>query len=59
MSTLTKLVLGGDGGFAPCCAGKGLATVLSARIDREAVARAPGLTMNQDVLLSQTVGCPS
>ncbi len=41
------------------CAASGLATVLRAWIDREAIARALGLGMNQHVLLSQTVGQPS
>lgn len=40
------------------CAGAGLATVLRAWIDREAIARALGLAMSQQVLLSQTVGYP-
>lgn len=40
------------------CAAFGLATVLRAWIDREAIARALGLPMDQQVLLSQTVGYP-
>lgn len=43
-------------------AGNGLATVLRAWIDRTAIADALGLTHDQQVLLSQTVGypkCPS
>jgi nitroreductase len=40
------------------CSANGLATVLRAWIDREAIARALGLTMSQHVLLSQTVGLP-
>ncbi|HEX5685548.1 MAG TPA: nitroreductase family protein [Ideonella sp.] len=40
------------------CAANGLATVLRAWIDREAIARALGLGMSQHVLLSQTVGHP-
>lgn len=40
------------------CAASGLATVLRAWIDREAIARALGLPMGQHVLLSQTVGWP-
>lgn len=41
------------------CASEGLATVLRAWIDREAIARALGLPMHQQVLLSQTVGLPA
>lgn len=37
-------------------AGNGLATVIRAWIDREAIAEALGLTHDQQVLLSQTVG---
>ncbi len=40
------------------CAAAGLGSVLRAWIDREAIARALGLPMNQHVLLSQTVGFP-
>lgn len=40
------------------CAAHGLATVLRAWIDREAIAAALGLPMNHAVLLSQTVGHP-
>lgn len=40
------------------CAALGLATVVRAWIDREAIARALGLAMEQHVLLSQTVGYP-
>jgi SagB-type dehydrogenase family enzyme len=40
------------------CASSGLATVIRAWIDREAIARALGLTHDQQVLLSQTVGYP-
>jgi len=39
-------------------AGNGLATVIRAWIDRTAIADALGLTHDQQVLLSQTVGCP-
>jgi nitroreductase len=39
-------------------ASAGLGTVLRAWIDREALARALGLTHDQEVLLSQTVGLP-
>lgn len=40
-------------------AANGLATVLRAWIDREAIADALGLTHDQEVLLSQTVGYPN
>jgi len=40
-------------------AGNGLATVIRAWIDREAIADALGLTHDQQVLLSQTVGYPA
>jgi len=40
------------------CASNGLATVLRAWIDRDAIADALGLTHDQHVLLSQTVGFP-
>lgn len=40
------------------CAALGLGTVVRAWIDREAIARALGLSMDQHVLLSQTVGYP-
>jgi len=40
------------------CASNGLATVIRAWIDREAIADALGLTHDQQVLLSQTVGYP-
>jgi nitroreductase len=40
------------------CASNGLATVIRAWIDREAIANALGLTHDQQVLLSQTVGYP-
>jgi nitroreductase len=40
------------------CASNGLSTVLRAWIDRDAVADALGLTHDQHVLLSQTVGFP-
>jgi nitroreductase len=40
------------------CAGNGLATVIRAWIDRAAIADALGLTHDQQVLLSQTVGYP-
>lgn len=40
-------------------AGNGLATVIRAWIDREAIANALGLTHDQQVLLSQTVGYPA
>jgi len=39
-------------------AGNGLATVIRAWIDRDAIANALGLTHDQEVLLSQTVGYP-
>ena len=39
-------------------ASNGLATVIRAWIDREAIATALGLTHDQQVLLSQTVGFP-
>src|SRR5690606_40188223 len=39
-------------------AAHGLATVLRAWIDRDAIAEALGLTHDQQVLLSQTVGYP-
>lgn len=39
-------------------AGNGLATVIRAWIDRDAIAEALGLTHDQQVLLSQTVGYP-
>lgn len=39
-------------------AGNGLATVIRAWIDREAIANALGLSHDQQVLLSQTVGYP-
>lgn len=39
-------------------AANGLATVIRAWIDREAIAEALGLTHDQEVLLSQTVGYP-
>lgn len=40
------------------CASSGLATVIRAWINREAIADALGLTHDQQVLLSQTVGYP-
>lgn len=40
------------------CAAAGLATVLRAWIDREAIAQALGLAMSEQVLLAQTVGYP-
>lgn len=40
------------------CASAGLATVLRAWIDREAIAQSLGLRMSEQVLLSQTVGYP-
>jgi SagB-type dehydrogenase family enzyme len=40
-------------------AGNGLATVIRAWIDRDAIAEALGLTHDQQVLLSQTVGYPA
>jgi nitroreductase len=40
------------------CASHGLATVIRAWIDREAIANALGLTHDEQVLLSQTVGYP-
>ncbi len=39
-------------------AGNGLATVIRAWIDREAIASALGLSHDHQVLLSQTVGLP-
>lgn len=39
--------------------GTGLATVVRAWIDRAAIADALGLTQDQQVLLSQTVGYPA
>lgn len=41
------------------CAALGLSTVVRAWIDREAIAQALGLSMEQHVLLSQTVGYPA
>lgn len=41
------------------CAGNGLATVIRAWIDRDAIADALGLAHDQQVLLSQTVGYPA
>lgn len=41
------------------CAGAGLATVLRAWIDRHALAQAMGLSNDEQVLLSQTVGWPA
>jgi hypothetical protein len=40
------------------CASAGLATVIRAWLDREALARVMGLGNDQQVLLSQTVGRP-
>lgn len=40
------------------CAGEGLATVIRAWIDRDAIAQALGLPHERQVLLSQTVGFP-
>ena len=40
------------------CASNGLSTVIRAWIDRAAIADALGLTHDQQVLLSQTVGYP-
>ena len=40
------------------CASSGLATVIRAWLDRDALARAMGLSNDQQVLLSQTVGRP-
>lgn len=40
------------------CASSGLSAVLRAWIDREAIAQALGLSMGEQVLLSQTVGYP-
>jgi len=42
-----------------CCASAGLAAVIRAWIDREAIAQALGLSHDQQVLLSQTVGRPA
>ena len=41
------------------CASAGLATVIRAWFDRDALARAMGLQADQQLLLSQTVGSPS
>lgn len=41
------------------CASAGLATVIRAWIDREAIADALGLTHDQQVLLAQTIGYPA
>ena len=41
------------------CASAGLATVIRAWIDRDAIAEALGLSHDQQVLLSQTVGGPA
>ena len=41
-----------------CAAANGLATVIRAWIDRDAIAEALGLTHDQQVLFSQTVGYP-
>ena len=40
------------------CAANGLATVIRAWIDRAAIANALGLSHDEQVLLSQTVGYP-
>lgn len=40
------------------CAGAGLATVLRAWIDRDALARAMGLGADEQVLVAQTIGMP-
>jgi nitroreductase len=40
------------------CASEGLATVIRAWIDRNALAKAMGLSTDQQVLLAQTVGRP-
>jgi nitroreductase len=40
------------------CASAGLATVIRAWLDRDALAHAMGLNTDQQVLLSQTVGKP-
>jgi SagB-type dehydrogenase family enzyme len=42
-----------------CAASQGLNTVIRAWIDRTAIAEALGLTHDQEVLLSQTVGYPA
>lgn len=42
-----------------CCASLGLATVIRAWIDRDALSRAMGLHNDQQVLLAQTVGWPA
>jgi hypothetical protein len=44
--------------YASVAAGNGLATVIRAWIDREAIANALGLSHDHQVLLSQTVGYP-
>lgn len=41
------------------CASEGLATVIRAWLDREALARAMGLGEDEQVLLAQTVGLPA
>ncbi|MDC8774445.1 nitroreductase family protein [Roseateles albus] len=41
------------------CASIGLATVIRAWIDREALAKAMGLTQDEELLLAQTVGLPA
>jgi len=41
------------------CAANGLATVIRAWIDRDAIALALGLPHDHQVLLSQTVGLPA
>ncbi|MCV2355623.1 nitroreductase family protein [Paucibacter sp. B2R-40] len=41
------------------CASAGLATVIRAWIDRDALAKAMGLTQDEELLLAQTVGMPA
>jgi nitroreductase len=69
-SRMTLIPVASRGSFASAAAGaiaqnvylfaasSGLATVIRAWIDREAIAGALGLTHDQQVLLSQTVGFP-
>jgi nitroreductase len=40
------------------CASEGLATVVCGSVDREPLARALGLRLDQHVILAQTVGYP-
>jgi hypothetical protein len=62
MNTLTKLALGLMGKLTPrrpggpYCASAGLATVLRAWLDHQALSKAMGLQADHQLLLSQTVG---